>query len=114
MRGYMSHVGRSTLLILKISGLSTIDIANYIYEHPTALDLDLQGIWIADRKSFFWISMPSLIFILPSTVALLTWPVVQEQIPAVNFVHKYENVFSFKYATHGPFSPPLMNLTPIL
>ena len=99
MRGYTSHVCCSTLLILKISELSTEDIANYIYEHPTALDIDLQGIWIADRKSFFWISIPSLRYILPSTIALLTWPVVQEQIPAVNFVHKYENVFSFKYAT---------------
>jgi hypothetical protein len=27
------------------------DIANYIYEHPKALDLNLQGIWIADRES---------------------------------------------------------------
>ncbi|GLB33216.1 putative alpha beta-hydrolase [Lyophyllum shimeji] len=50
-------------------------IANYIYTHPTALDLSLQGIWIAD---------PSL-----------SWDVVQEQIPAVDFVHKYENVFAF-------------------
>jgi hypothetical protein len=24
-------------------------IANYIYEHPGILDLNLQGIWIADR-----------------------------------------------------------------
>ncbi|KAF8876000.1 alpha/beta-hydrolase [Infundibulicybe gibba] len=50
-------------------------IANYIYTHPGTLALDLQGIWIAD---------PSLSF-----------DVVQEQIPAVDFVHKYENVFSF-------------------
>jgi len=39
------------------------------------LDLDLQGMWISD---------PSL-----------SWNVVQEEIPAVDFVHKYENVFSF-------------------
>jgi carboxypeptidase D len=26
------------------------DIANYIYENPTQLDLSLQGIWINDRK----------------------------------------------------------------
>ena len=26
-----------------------IDIANYIYEHPGALDLDLQGMWVSDR-----------------------------------------------------------------
>ncbi|KAJ7165912.1 alpha/beta-hydrolase [Mycena filopes] len=50
-------------------------IANYIYEHPTALNLSLQGIWIADP--------------------VLGWDVVQEQIPAVDFVHKYENVFAF-------------------
>ncbi|KAF9475826.1 alpha/beta-hydrolase [Pholiota conissans] len=50
-------------------------IANYIYEHPGALDLNLQGMWISD---------PSL-----------SWNVVQEEIPAVSFVHKYENVFSF-------------------
>lgn len=49
-------------------------IANYIYEHPGVLDLNLQGIWIAD---------PSL-----------SWDVVQEQIPAVDFVHKYEHVFA--------------------
>ncbi|KAH9917770.1 Alpha/Beta hydrolase protein [Fomitopsis serialis] len=49
--------------------------ANYIYEHPDALDLDLKGFWISD---------PSL-----------SWDVVQEQIPAVSFVHKYRNVFAF-------------------
>ncbi|KXN88358.1 Carboxypeptidase cpdS [Leucoagaricus sp. SymC.cos] len=49
-------------------------IANYIYGHPKALDLDLQGIWIGDP--------------------VLSWDVVQEQIPAVDFVHKYEHVFS--------------------
>jgi hypothetical protein len=27
------------------------DIANYIYEHPSALALALQGIWISDRPS---------------------------------------------------------------
>jgi hypothetical protein len=27
-----------------------VDIANYIYEHPGVLELNLQGIWIADRK----------------------------------------------------------------
>ncbi|KAG5637430.1 hypothetical protein H0H81_004589 [Sphagnurus paluster] len=49
--------------------------ANYIYQHPKELDLKLKGIWIAD---------PSL-----------SWNVVQEQIPAVNFVHRYEHVFAF-------------------
>lgn len=28
----------------------SLDIANYIYENPTKLDWDLQGIWIADRE----------------------------------------------------------------
>ncbi|EIN04304.1 alpha/beta-hydrolase [Punctularia strigosozonata HHB-11173 SS5] len=50
-------------------------IANFIYENPGTLDLDLQGFYISD---------PSLSF-----------DIVQEQIPAVNFVHKYENVFAF-------------------
>ncbi|KAJ7476943.1 Alpha/Beta hydrolase protein [Mycena galericulata] len=50
-------------------------IANYIYEHPTALDLSLQGIWISDP--------------------VLGWNVVQAEIPVVDFVHKYTNVFSF-------------------
>ncbi|KAF7301018.1 Carboxypeptidase [Mycena indigotica] len=51
------------------------DIANFIYENPTLLDLNLQGIWIADP--------------------VLGWDVVQDQIPVVDFVHKYEHVFSF-------------------
>lgn len=50
-------------------------IANYIYENPTLLDLSLQGMWISD---------PSL-----------SWDVVQEQIPAVDFVNKYAGLFSF-------------------
>ncbi|KAG1861628.1 Alpha/Beta hydrolase protein [Suillus subluteus] len=49
--------------------------ANYIYENPTLLDLSLQGMWISD---------PSL-----------SWDVVQEQIPAVDFVNKYAGLFSF-------------------
>ncbi|KAG0692282.1 Alpha/Beta hydrolase protein [Suillus ampliporus] len=50
-------------------------IANYIYENPTLLGLSLQGIWISD---------PSL-----------SWDVVQEEIPAVDFVNKYDGLFSF-------------------
>ncbi|KAF9224579.1 alpha/beta-hydrolase [Gyrodon lividus] len=50
-------------------------IANYIYENPTLLDISLQGIWISDP--------------------LLSWDVVQEEIPAVDFVHRYEGLFSF-------------------
>ncbi|KAH9978141.1 peptidase S10, serine carboxypeptidase [Lactifluus volemus] len=51
-------------------------IANFIYEHTTksTLDLDLQGIWINDP-----------------VLGLL----IDQEIPAVRFVHKYENVFAF-------------------
>lgn len=34
--------------------------------------------------------------------AVLGWDVVQTQIPAVDFVHKYENVFAFKYVPAPP------------
>ncbi|KAG6811952.1 hypothetical protein H0H92_005116 [Tricholoma furcatifolium] len=61
-------------VVFLVSHSDKYNIANYIYEHPTLLDLSLQGIWISD---------PSLSF-----------DVVQEQIPAVDFVHKYEGVFS--------------------
>ncbi|KAK0490289.1 Alpha/Beta hydrolase protein [Armillaria novae-zelandiae] len=57
------------------AGMYVPYIANYIYEHPGQLDLDLKGIWIADP--------------------VIGWDVVQEQIPAVDFVHKYEGVFAF-------------------
>ncbi|KAH9949179.1 Alpha/Beta hydrolase protein [Amylocystis lapponica] len=50
-------------------------IADYIYSNPNLLDLNLTGIWISD---------PSV-----------SWDIVQTEIPAVNFVHKYLNVFSF-------------------
>ncbi|KAF8628120.1 hypothetical protein AX15_004076 [Amanita polypyramis BW_CC] len=49
-------------------------IADYIYSHPNLLDLKLQGIWMADP--------------------LISYLVVQEQIPAVDFVHKFEHVFA--------------------
>lgn len=49
-------------------------IANYIYDNPDLLSLPLKGFWISD---------PSI-----------SWDVVQEEIPAVNFVHKYQNVFA--------------------
>lgn len=41
-------------------------IANYLYEHPGAVDLNLKGIWIAD---------PSL-----------SYGAVQQEIPALRFV----------------------------
>ena len=34
---------------------------------------------------------------MPFLTAVLGWSVVADQIPAVNFVHKYEHVFAFKY-----------------
>lgn len=57
------------------AGMYVPYIADYIYRHPSQLDLKLKGIWIADP--------------------VLGWDVVQTQIPAVNFVQKYENVFAF-------------------
>jgi len=57
------------------AGMYVPYIANYIYENPTLLDLSLQGIWISDP--------------------VLSWNVVQDEIPAVDFVHKYEGLFSF-------------------
>ncbi|KAG1741356.1 Alpha/Beta hydrolase protein [Suillus lakei] len=57
------------------AGIYVPYIANYIYENPTLLDLSLQGIWINDP--------------------LLSWDVVQVQIPAVDFVNKYAGLFSF-------------------
>jgi carboxypeptidase D len=59
------------------AGMYVPYIADFIYEHTTrsTLDLDLQGIWINDP--------------------VIGWEVVQSQIPAVGFVHKYEHVFAF-------------------
>ncbi|KAK7057503.1 carboxypeptidase [Favolaschia claudopus] len=50
-------------------------IANWIYEHPAGLDLDLKGIWIAD---------PSL-----------SYGVVQQEIPALRFARANQNLFPF-------------------
>ncbi|KAL1679239.1 Alpha/Beta hydrolase protein [Schizophyllum commune] len=50
-------------------------IADYIYQHPEQLDLSLKGVWIGDP--------------------VLGWDVVQTEIPVMDFVHKYEGVFSF-------------------
>ncbi|KAI0771706.1 alpha/beta-hydrolase [Trametes elegans] len=56
------------------AGMYVPYIANYIYEHPTAVNLSLNGIWIADP--------------------LIGNFVDQQQIPAVDFVHNYEAVFA--------------------
>ncbi|KAI0317696.1 alpha/beta-hydrolase [Amylostereum chailletii] len=57
------------------AGMYVPYIANYIYENTGSLDLNLKGIWVSDP--------------------VLTYDVVQEEIPAVDFVHKYEHVFAF-------------------
>ncbi|KAI9448384.1 alpha/beta-hydrolase [Lactarius indigo] len=59
------------------AGMYVPYIANFIFENTTTstLDLDLQGTWIHDP--------------------LISWWLVHQQIPAVDFVHKYENVFAF-------------------
>ncbi|KAI0655251.1 alpha/beta-hydrolase [Cubamyces menziesii] len=56
------------------AGMYVPYITNYIFEHPTALNLKMTGFWVSDP--------------------VLGWDVVQTQIPAVDFVHKYEGVFS--------------------
>ncbi|KAH9856035.1 alpha/beta-hydrolase [Lenzites betulinus] len=57
------------------AGMYVPYITNFIFENPTALNLTMTGFWVSDP--------------------VLGWDVVQEQIPAVDFVHKYESVFSF-------------------
>jgi len=57
------------------AGMYVPYIADYIYKNPSAVDLNLKGIWIADP--------------------VLGWDVLQTEVPAVQFVHKYENVFAF-------------------
>lgn len=71
----------------------SIDIANHIIENRK--ELDFQGIWIADCK-FVLVSSPTTM-VQCFITASLSWDVVQEQIPAVDFVHKYKYIFSFKY-----------------
>ncbi|KAI0343371.1 alpha/beta-hydrolase [Trametopsis cervina] len=50
-------------------------IANFLYEHPGEVDLNLQGIWIAD---------PSL-----------SWGLVQQEIPALRFAQAHRDLFPF-------------------
>jgi len=56
------------------AGMYVPYITNYIYENPGALDLNTKGFWISD---------PSI-----------GYDVIQEEMPAVNFVNKYQGVFS--------------------
>ncbi|KAG2134925.1 Alpha/Beta hydrolase protein [Suillus bovinus] len=58
------------------AGMYVPYIANYIYEDPTRLDLSLQGIWINDP--------------------VISWSVVQQEIPALDFVKKHASIFSFE------------------
>ncbi|KAI0751809.1 alpha/beta-hydrolase [Daedaleopsis nitida] len=57
------------------AGMYVPYLADFIYEHPGDLDLSLKGFFVSDP--------------------VLGWDVIQEQVPAVNFVHKYEHVFAF-------------------
>ncbi|EKM58970.1 uncharacterized protein PHACADRAFT_249107 [Phanerochaete carnosa HHB-10118-sp] len=56
------------------AGMYVPYITNYIYENPGVLDLNTRGFWISD---------PSI-----------GYDVIQEEMPAVNFVNKYKGVFS--------------------
>ena len=58
------------------AGMYVPYIANFIYENPGAVDLDLQGIWVSDP--------------------VLGQDVVQGEIPVLPFVEKYRNVFAFR------------------
>src|SRR5882757_4615925 len=71
------------------------DVADYIYEKKAPLDLALQGIWIGDRESSLRVTSLH-VFILHFLLAVIGWDVVQDEIPAVDFVHKYEHVFTLK------------------
>lgn len=64
-------------------------IANYLYEHPGQVDLNLKGIWIAD---------PSL-----------SYNFVQEDIPALQFVQANRNVFPF----NSTFMAQLQNMSDV-
>jgi len=113
MREHTSLVSRILLMLTGFFNYMNLDIANYIYEHPMALDLSLQGIWINDRKP----SSPSMhkfTYKVKHVTASISWDVVQEQIPAVDFVHKYENVFSFKFVHSSHFPPTLSILIHLL
>ncbi|KAF6743526.1 alpha/beta-hydrolase [Ephemerocybe angulata] len=54
-------------------------IADYIYGNPKSLDLKLQGIWMGDPLFADW--------------------VIQQQIPAADYLHKFENVFALNQTT---------------
>jgi carboxypeptidase D len=67
-----------------------------VYAHPGMLDLNLQGIYISDRKRLCTIRVEQALTI---SAALISWEVVQTQITAVDFVLSYEKVFSLPNKT---------------
>ncbi|KAG1800310.1 Alpha/Beta hydrolase protein [Suillus plorans] len=67
----------SAVVFFELNSKTNEDIANYIYEDPSRLDLLLQGIWINDP--------------------LISWFVVQQEIPALDFVKKHASLFSFNH-----------------
>ncbi|KAI0698230.1 alpha/beta-hydrolase [Cytidiella melzeri] len=62
-------------------------IANWLYEHPGEVDLNLKGIWIAD---------PSL-----------SWGLVQQEIPALRFAQAHKDLFPF----NASFYAQLQNIS---
>ena len=88
---YLPCLSQSLLLVLS-------DIADYIHNHKNLLSFDLQGMWIADRRDTYSYQL----HMLTVESALLSYILVQSVIPAVLFVHKYENVFAFKYVGPHP------------
>ena len=45
---------QTTNFLFQYAGTYVPYIANYIYEHPTLLDLKLKGFWISDRELPYW------------------------------------------------------------
>lgn len=79
--------------------MALLDFADFIYANQADLALNLTGFWVSDREPFNFLTEAAHVITLPIpfSLASLSWDVVQEQVPAVNFVHKYENIFNFKY-----------------
>jgi carboxypeptidase D len=69
-------------------------IANYIYDNPNSLALDLQGIWMGDRELAFW-SGAALPDVSPASIG---WDVIQIEMPTLAFVLSHPSVFGFSQA----------------
>ena len=85
------------------------DIANYIYEHPGSLDLNLKGIWISDRMSTSF-SLRNALLILSLSLAAFGWDVIQTQLGAANFMHRYESNFALKYVILSAHADTIISL----